>query len=476
VTTEDAALLAELEALEKEEQRRARYSDWCPHHPHPKQQAFLSIDAQEALYGGAASGGKSDALLMAALQYVHVPGYAALILRRTYADLSLPGAIMDRSHGWLQGTKASWNDRDKRWTFPSGATLTFGYLDTDKDRFRYASSEFQFIGFDELTQFPEAWYRFLFSRLRKTSNIDAPLRMRAATNPGGIGHEWVRRRFLDPGDPGRPFIPARVEDNPSVDAKGYLASLAQLDENTRRQLQDGVWITDASGLVYRKPTTLQVRPTAGEWTYLLGVDFGVKDAMGYVVLGHRENDRNVYVLESFKETQSDVTQAAERVLAFDEQYRFAKIVGDLGGMGKAFGEEFQRRHRIPIEPAQKQNKRGYIGLLNGAIERKELVVIEPTNSGLIKEMAELPWKDESHQAEADGFDNHTTDALLYAWRATNAFSQKLPTPPVDDPLERIRREVAEVWARHEADVVRSAAQSQMDDYDLGSKWLDQGDN
>src|SRR4051812_7334087 len=100
-----------------------RLTRWIPHYPHPPQEAFLSLDCREAMYGGAAGGGKSDALLMAALQYVDVPGYSALILRRTFPDLALPGAIMDRSKEWLHGTDAHWNENERRWTFPSGATL-----------------------------------------------------------------------------------------------------------------------------------------------------------------------------------------------------------------------------------------------------------------------------------------------------------------------------------------------------------------
>lgn len=133
---------------------------------------------------------------MAALQYVDVPHYAALLLRRSYTDLSLPGALMDRAKAWLIPTDAEWRESSKTWYFPSGATLTFGYLDQTGAEYRYQSTEFQFIGFDELTQFEERQYRYLFSRLRRTSDIDVPLRMRSASNPGGIGHEWVRHRFL----------------------------------------------------------------------------------------------------------------------------------------------------------------------------------------------------------------------------------------------------------------------------------------
>jgi len=83
-----------------------RMTKYIPHTPFPQQAAFLLLPHREVLYGGAAGGGKSDALLMAALQYVDVPGYRALLLRRTFADLALPGALMDRAETWLAGTDA----------------------------------------------------------------------------------------------------------------------------------------------------------------------------------------------------------------------------------------------------------------------------------------------------------------------------------------------------------------------------------
>jgi hypothetical protein len=198
------------------------------------------LDQQEAFYGGAAGGGKSDALLMAALQYVDQPGYAALILRRTFAQLDLPGAIMSRSKEWLTGA-AHWNDDRKTWTFPSNATVTFGYLENDNDVYRYQGPEFQFVGFDELTQFSEKQYRYLFSRVRRLVDSNVPIRIRAASNPGGIGHAWVKRRFIDERKPGVVFIPAKLDDNPHLDRAEYVLSLAELDETLRNQLLNGDW-------------------------------------------------------------------------------------------------------------------------------------------------------------------------------------------------------------------------------------------
>ncbi len=224
-----------------------------PHNPTPKQQTFLALNCREALYGGAAGGGKSDALLMAALQYVDTPGYAAILFRRTYSDLSLPGALMDRADDWLRGTDAKWHGTEKTWAFPSGASISFGYLDNDAARYRYQGSEFSFIGFDELTQFSEVQYRYLFSRLRRKTGSEIPLRMRAASNPGGVGHEWVKERFILEGESaGRVFVPAGLSDNPHLDREEYEGSLSELDPTTRLQLLAGDWDTLPPGDVFKR--------------------------------------------------------------------------------------------------------------------------------------------------------------------------------------------------------------------------------
>ncbi len=239
---------------------------YCPHVPWPKQALALSIDCEELLYGGSAGPGKTEWLLMAALQYVDCPDYSALILRRDYARLSLSGAIMDRAKSWLLPRGVNWNEQQKTFTFASGATIQFGYIDSPNDRFRYASAEYQFIGWDELTEFrlpadednpsEDNPYLFLFSRLRRTKDSDIPLRFRAASNPGNIGHEFVKNRFITDesiasiGDPTpraywvdarRAFIPALIRDNPAIDEQEYVAKLWHLPKVTRQRLIEGDW-------------------------------------------------------------------------------------------------------------------------------------------------------------------------------------------------------------------------------------------
>jgi predicted phage terminase large subunit-like protein len=208
----------------------------------PRQAQFLSYDGREALYGGAAGGGKSFAMLMAALQYADVPGYHALILRRTHKQLSKAESILSVSKEWLTG-KAAWNGESHTWTFPVGSTLEFGHMEHEDSKYNYQGAAYRFVGYDELTQFTETMYTYLFSRQRREADSVIPLRMRAASNPGGVGHEWVKKRFVAPGprsSAGR-FYPARIADNPNIDQASYLASLQELDPITRAQLVAGDW-------------------------------------------------------------------------------------------------------------------------------------------------------------------------------------------------------------------------------------------
>lgn len=219
----------------------------------PKQAEFLMEPSKEVLYGGAAGGGKSDALLMGGLQFVDIPGYSAIIFRRTYADLTLPGALIDRSLEWLGGTGAKWNSQSHRWVFPSGAVLAFGNLERSQDKFRYQSAEFQYVGFDELTQFEEDQYRYLFSRIRRLEGVNIPLRMRSASNPGNIGHDWVKRRFMIEGTAhGRVFIPATLDENKNLDRAQYIKSLDELDPITRRQYLKGDWSARHGGSIFKR--------------------------------------------------------------------------------------------------------------------------------------------------------------------------------------------------------------------------------
>lgn len=245
-----------------------RLTKYIPHQPHPTQAAFLLLDVREALFGGAAGGGKSDALLMAALQYMDVPGYAAILFRRTFPDLNQPDALIPRSHEWLARWReegVTWNGQDHQWTFPTSdpdrpAVLKFGHLANDNDIYNYQGAAYQFIGFDELTQFTEKMYDYLHGRLRRRAGEDVavPLRIRGSANPGGIGHEWVKAKFIGTPEapvrtPGIAFVPSKLEDNPSLDAVEYEKSLdAMSDPVLRAQLRRGDWETRPAGDMLRR--------------------------------------------------------------------------------------------------------------------------------------------------------------------------------------------------------------------------------
>jgi len=236
---------------------------YCPEKASITQNVFLRTYSIEALFGGAAGGGKSSALLMSALQYVDVPGYSAILFRKTYADLALPGALMDRFRSWISNyDEVHWNNNTYIATFPSGARIAFGYLNNTNDYLRYKGSEFQFIGMDEVTEIRENDYRYLFSRLRRPAGGElskVPLRMRAASNPAP---NWVRQRFIVEGtDTGRIFVPSKLTDNPGIDADSYRQALSALDPIERRRLEMGDWWATTLGTIFDRTNFVIIDPS-----------------------------------------------------------------------------------------------------------------------------------------------------------------------------------------------------------------------
>lgn len=291
--------------IKKSKQKKMSNVIWTPQ---PRQAEFMSRPEYECLYGGAAGGGKSEALLCEALRQVDIANYRGIIFRRTYPELE---GLISRSEELYKRAfpKARYNTSEKRWKFPSGAKIFFGYMQYEKDWKNYQGKAYDFIGFDELTHFTRLQYMRIMGRNRPTGP-GTRVYIRATANPGGIGHAWVKDRFIDVAPPrtriitkhkvkkpdgsrkeiirSRIFIPATVFDNQKLleNDPNYLGSLAALPEADRNAMLYGDWNT-FDGKVFKEfkddprhyedhrwTHVINPFPIPGHWKILRGFDFG----------------------------------------------------------------------------------------------------------------------------------------------------------------------------------------------------------
>lgn len=239
--------------------------------PTVPQMAFMVAQNKEVLYGGATKGGKTSGQLMAAMQFVDFPYYNALILHRTFVDLNRGDGIIPRFRDWTDSLGVKWDDENHAGIFPGGAKITFGFIEHPGDERRYKMANYQYIGWEELTEQPDpAPYVYLFSRLSRPAGSPIPLRVRANSNPDGPGRVWVKARFgigedAPPCPPSRLFIPAKLDDNPHVDQEAIESGLVELDAVTYAQLRNGNWDVTSAGDLFQpgKIRRLDALPTAG---------------------------------------------------------------------------------------------------------------------------------------------------------------------------------------------------------------------
>lgn len=231
--------------------------------PQPRQAEFMSRAEDECLYGGAAGGGKSDALVIEALRQADNSAYTALIVRKTFPQLL---ELIDKSRYYYPRIfpGAKYNESSHIWTFPSGAYIRFGSLNHPNDKIQYQGHQYAFVGIDELTHFTLDEYMFLSERNRAKGKGLRVYR-RASANPGGVGHGWVKERFITAAPPmttiwervewrdpkggmhhewmSRAFVPATLYDNKILmdnDPK-YVARLAALPEADKAAMLYGDW-------------------------------------------------------------------------------------------------------------------------------------------------------------------------------------------------------------------------------------------
>ena len=257
-------------------------------HPNEGPQTeFLAAGEKDVLYGGAAGGGKSFAMIVDPLRYCHKKAHRALILRRSMPELR---EMIDKSRELYPQAfpGAKFREVEKLWNFPSGAKVEFGFLERDADVYRYQGQAYSWIGFDEITHLPtEFSWNYLASRLR-TTDPEIQTYLRCTANPGGVGATWVKRRYIEPSESNtsftgtdgltRKFIPAKLADNPYLANDGvYEQMLKSLPPIQRRQLLEGNWeVAEGAAFVEFDPNVHVITPfeIPISWERVKGIDYG----------------------------------------------------------------------------------------------------------------------------------------------------------------------------------------------------------
>ena len=418
---------------------------------------FLSANEQEVLYGGAAGGGKSYAMLADPVRFLNNEHAKMLLVRKSTEELrelvSVSKVLYPKA---IPGIK--FLERDKTWVAPSGATLWMSYLDADDDVTRYQGQAYNWIGFDELTQWssPFAW-NYMRSRLRTTKASGLKLYQRATTNPGGAGHGWVKKAFIDPSKPGkafwaidpetgeilkwpdnharageplfqRRFIPATLYDNPYLAEDGmYEANLMSMPEHQRKQLLDGNWDV-AEGAAFsefnRKIHTIEPFDIPSSWPRFRAADYGYSSYSGIVWFAIAPSGqlivyRELYVSKVLAEDLADQVLEAE----YGEKIRYGVLDSSLwhkrGDTGPSIAERMilkgcrwrpaDRSRGSRIAGKNEIHRRLQVDEYTG----EPRMVIFHTCRNLISQLPSIPLSKTNPEDVDTHSEDHLYDALRY---------------------------------------------------------------
>ncbi len=452
--------LEEIETVPEEEQNVVFKPNAGP------QTEFLAAGEREVLYGGSAGGGKSFAMLADPLRYMGHPAFSGLLLRHTTEELrELIFKSQELYPKVWKGIK--WSERKMQWVAPSGARLWMSYLDRDQDVMRYQGLAFSWIGFDELTQWssPFAW-NYMRSRLRSTAS-DLPIFMRATTNPGGIGHQWVKKMFIDPAPFGeafdatdietgevlkypsghpkagkslfkRRFIPARLSDNPYLSESGdYEAMLLSLPEHQRKQLLEGDWdIKEGAAFSEfdRKIHVVKPFPIPNNWVKFRACDYGYGSYSGVLWFAVSPDEQLVVYRELYvsKVLATDLADMILEVESGDGNIRYGVLDSSLwhnrGDTGPSLAEQMITRgcRWRPSDRSKGSRVSGkneiHRRLQVDEFTEQPRLVFFSTCTEMISQLPAIPLDKRNPEDVDTNAEDHLYDALRYGIMSRPRFS------------------------------------------------------